>query len=246
MAAAVAGIITIVPMPHAIAFRNRAHEVSRLEAFSDVIFGFAISLLVVSLEAPKSYDELMEMMRGMLPFALCFFIFIDMWFEHHHFFRRYALGDTPTIVLNTVLLFVILFYVYPMRYVLTLAARSFLGQSERLPVDHARTLFTIYGLGFAAVFFLIAALYAHAWQLRDALDLNAVERIDTKESIIDNLATGSIGVLSALLAQTALLPLAGVIYFVIAVPKTLVPWLMGRKRARVSASMPSRTLPTES
>jgi uncharacterized membrane protein len=35
-------------------FRNRAHEVSRIEAFSDVIFGFAVSLLVVSLEAPNN------------------------------------------------------------------------------------------------------------------------------------------------------------------------------------------------
>src|SRR5438132_9711515 len=136
-------------MSDRIAFRNRAHEVSRLEAFSDVIFGFAISLLVVSLEAPKTYEELMEMMRGMLPFALCFFIFIDMWFEHHHFYRRYALSDMPTIAINTVLLFVILFYVYPMRYMLTLAAHAFLGEAERISVEHARTLFTIYGLGFA-------------------------------------------------------------------------------------------------
>lgn len=211
-------------------FRNRAHEVSRLEAFSDVIFGFAISLLVVSLEAPKSYNELMEMMHGMLPFALCFFIFIDMWFEHHHFFRRYALSDTPTIAINTVLLFVILFYVYPMRYVLTLAARSFMGEAQQMPFAQARTLFTIYGLGFAAVFYLLAALYFRAWRLRDSLALDAVERIDTLESIADNLATGSVGILSALLAQTPLVTLAGIIYFLIAVPKTLVPWIMGRKR----------------
>ena len=50
--------------------------------------GFAVSLLVVSLEVPKSYGELMEMMRGFLPFAICFFIFIDIWWEHHDFFRR--------------------------------------------------------------------------------------------------------------------------------------------------------------
>ena len=218
-------------------FRNRAHEVSRLEAFSDVIFGFAISLLVVSLEAPKSYGELMEMMHGMLPFALCFFIFIDMWFEHHHFFRRYALSDTATIALNTILLFVILFYVYPMRYVLTLAAHSFMGEAEHMPLDQARTLFTIYGLGFAAVFFLLAALYYRAWRLRDTLALNAVERIDTLESIADNVGTGAIGILSALLAQTPLVGLAGMIYFVIAVPKTLVPWIMGRKRATASRAL---------
>ncbi|HWS72077.1 MAG TPA: TMEM175 family protein [Thermoanaerobaculia bacterium] len=224
-------------MPHQQEFRNRAHEVSRLEAFSDVIFGFAISLLVVSLEAPKSYEELMEMMHGMLPFALCFFIFIDMWFEHHHFFRRYALTDTPTIAINTVLLFVILFYVYPMRYMLTLAARAFLGEAANMPFDHARTLFTIYGLGFAAVFGLLAALYYRAWLLREKLELNAVERIDTLESIIDNVATGSIGLLSALLAQTPLIVLAGMIYFVIGVPKTLVPMIMRRKRAAVGRAM---------
>lgn len=220
-------------MPLQSEFRNRAHEVSRLEAFSDVIFGFAISLLVVSLEAPKSYEELMEMMHGMLPFALCFFIFIDMWFEHHHFYRRYALSDMPTIAINTVLLFVILFYVYPMRYMLTLAARAFMGEAERLPLDHARTLFTIYGLGFAAVFFLLAALYYRAWLLREKLELNAVERIDTVESIVDNLATGSIGILSTLIAQTPLIALAGFTYFLIGIPKTLVPWIMRRRRARV-------------
>ncbi len=73
-------------MPQTIPFRNRAHEVSRIEAFSDVIFGFAISLLVVSLEAPKTYAHMMEMLHGFLPFAICF-AFIDIWFEHHHFFR---------------------------------------------------------------------------------------------------------------------------------------------------------------
>jgi uncharacterized membrane protein len=233
-------------MPQTIPFRNRAHEVSRIEAFSDVIFGFAISLLVVSLEAPKTYEELMEMMHGMLPFALCFFIFIDMWFEHHHFYRRYALSDMPTIAINTVLLFVILFYVYPMRYMLTLAARAFLGEPQQIPAEHARTLFTIYGVGFAAVFFLLAALYYRAWLVREPLGLNAVERIDTVESIVDNVATGSIGILSAILAQTPLIVFAGMIYFVIGIVKTIVPMVMRRKRARASTSMPPTPLPTGS
>src|SRR6185369_5640086 len=103
-------------MPKVIEFRNRAHEVSRLEAFSDVVFGFAMSLLVVSLEAPKSYHELLETLRGVVPFAFCFFIFIVIWFEHHALFKRYALHDTPMIALNTVLLFVLLVYVYPLKY----------------------------------------------------------------------------------------------------------------------------------
>jgi hypothetical protein len=110
-------------MAHRIEFRKRSHEVSRLEAFSDVIFGFAMSLLVVSLEAPKSHQQLFEMVHGFVPFAICFFLFIDFWHEHYTFFKRYALEDNITIVLNAILLFVILFYVYPLKFMFTLRGR---------------------------------------------------------------------------------------------------------------------------
>ena len=53
-------------------FRWRSGEIARLEAFCDVVFGFAITLLVVSLEVPHTYGELMADMRGFIPFALCF------------------------------------------------------------------------------------------------------------------------------------------------------------------------------
>jgi hypothetical protein len=123
--------ITMSVMARRIAFRYRAHEVTRLEAFSDVIFGFALSLIVVSLEAPKTYGELMETMRGILPFGFCFLIFIGLWLQHHEFFRRYALQDKTTVVLNIALLFVILFYVYPLKFMFVLMARGILGEPVR-------------------------------------------------------------------------------------------------------------------
>ena len=89
-------------------FRLRGTEMSRIDGFSDVVFGFALTLLVVSLEVPKSYTELHELMRGFLPFAINFSLLVTVWYAHYTFFRRYGLHDTGTIALNAMLLFVVL------------------------------------------------------------------------------------------------------------------------------------------
>jgi hypothetical protein len=53
-------------------FRWRAGEITRLESFSDVVFGFALTLLIISLDVPRSYDLLMADLRDFVPFAVCF------------------------------------------------------------------------------------------------------------------------------------------------------------------------------
>ena len=95
---------------------ERRHEISRLEAFSDAVFAFALTLLVVALEVPKSYDELMRIINGFVPFGCCFALLVWIWYEHNLFFRRYGLQDNYTVVLNGMLLFVVLFYVYPLKF----------------------------------------------------------------------------------------------------------------------------------
>ena len=106
------------------AFRMRGHDVLRVEALSDVVFGFALTLLVVSLEVPRTFNQMIDAMRAFPSFAITFLLLITVWRTHYNFFRRYGLHDPRTVRLNTVLLFVILFYVYPLKFLFTIAIDS--------------------------------------------------------------------------------------------------------------------------
>src|SRR5213079_3769770 len=108
-------------------FRWRSHEVSRTEGLSDAVFGFAITLLVVSLEVPRTYGDLMQTMRGFGAFAISFALLFIVWYNQYKFFRRYGLQDNATILLNGGLLFVVIFYVYPLKFVFTLLVKQFMG-----------------------------------------------------------------------------------------------------------------------
>ena len=89
---------------------ERRHDISRLEGFSDAVFAFVLTLLVVSLEVPRSYAKLIELVRGFPSFACCFALLVWIWHEHNMYFRRYGLQDGYTVFLNAVLLFVVMFW----------------------------------------------------------------------------------------------------------------------------------------
>lgn len=183
-------------------FRWRAGEISRLEAFCDVIFGFAITLLVVSLEVPHTYAELMADMRGFLPFAVSFAQLAMIWRTHYRFSRRYGLEDPYTVFLNVVLLFLVLFYVYPLKFVFTLLFSEITGSdaSANMGWHEASVLMRIYAIGFAAVFLLFVLMYAHAYKLRRELGLNAVEALETRFALQENGILALVGVTSFLVA----------------------------------------------
>ncbi len=169
-------------------FRWRSGEITRLEAFCDVIFGFALTLLVVSLEVPHDYAELMAAMRGFVPFAICFSQLVWIWRLHYLFSRRYGLEDGYTVLLNVTLLFVVLFYVYPLKFVFTMLFLQVIGQAPPGSLDayQASVVMRIYAAGFAAVFLLFMLMYAHAYKLRRLIGLTNAEVLETRTSIQSN------------------------------------------------------------
>jgi uncharacterized membrane protein len=196
-------------------FRWRGHEVTRLEGFTDAVFAFAVTLLVVSLEVPKTFPELMDAMHGFVVFGICFTLLAYVWFMHYRFFRRYGLENPWTVALNCALLFFVLFYVYPLKFLFTAAFGN-----QQFTDTEGRVLFGIFGLGYAAVFSVFALLYWHAWRLRTELELDPIETLRTRQSLIDQLVLACFGLFSALLSQVMpprSLEFAGYVYFTVPV-----------------------------
>ncbi len=219
-------------------FDWRGGEVSRLEALSDTVIGFALTLLVVSLEVPQTFDQLLSTMSGFGAFAVCFGLLVVIWYEHYTYFRRYGLQDTFVIVWNTILLFLIVFYVYPLKFLFTLFFNEALGMSFLVtlpggavrPIIEANQLpqlYIIYGIGWTAVWLVFALLYWHALRQAGHLGLSSVERFDTRASLQENLAAAGVGLASILLVAVGATFLAGWIYLLM-FPLT---WALKRRNA---------------
>jgi len=196
---------------------ERRHEISRLEAFSDAAFAFALTLLVVSLEVPRSYADLIRTMRGLPSFACCFALLVWIWSEHNMFFRRYGLHDGVTTFLNSVLMFVVLFYVYPLKFMFDSMFARFVASPELEPMTlpQLARASAIYGLGFFVLFLMFALLYRHASRQRHELQLTPAEVFDVKTFATHHLLSASVGLTSmsvALLAPYELSPIAPTLF----------------------------------
>jgi len=233
-------------------FRWRAEEMTRLEAFTDAVFAFAVTLLVVSLEVPRTFSELIAAMKGFVAFAICFAILVQVWYEHYIFSRRYGLQTLYTVFLNSVLIFVVLFFVYPLKFLFTVLVAGLSGGvlathalEKSLQTSQVPALMVIYSLGFSAVSVVFALLYRNAYSRRHELDLNEYESLRTRYAIYNQLAMTALGLIvavTALLLPVRLSGLSGYLYAFIGVYYWIAGTIQGKQetlaleRTRVQAS----------
>lgn len=233
-------------------FRWRGKDISRIEGLSDAVFAFAVTLLVVSLEAPKTFGQLRHLMHGFVSFGVCFALLLMIWHSQYIFFRRYALDDKRTFLLNAALLFVVAFYVYPLKFLFTVLTDGLTGYRD---VDAAgktimamqgqdwRPLMLIYSAGFIALYTLFALLYLHAWSKRHDLELNELEIYATRGVVSENLLMIGIGIVALVLALLNSPTFSGLTYALIGPVMGIFGSWQARGRKRIVAAMEASPSP---
>jgi uncharacterized membrane protein len=230
-------------------FRWRGAEIARIEGLSDAVFAFAVTLLVVSLEVPKTFNELRLIIRGFFPFAICFALLMQVWHEQYRYFRRYNLQDAASTVLNCILLFLVLFYVYPLKFLFTLLVSAWMGFGTQVELPGGRLepmieqhqipqLMAIFSGGYLAVSCIFILLFWHALRMRGKLELNASEVFDTRVSIgaaAINAFTSAASLMVALLAAPEIAGRATILYPILLAPGfTIFYSVMGSRKRRLT------------
>jgi uncharacterized membrane protein len=94
---------------------------ARLEAFSDGVFGFAITLLVLGVQVPilRTVSDpelrvaLIQALSQLVPYLTSFATIGIIWLNHHAMFAPVERVEDRTLMLNLLLLLVVTFIPYP-------------------------------------------------------------------------------------------------------------------------------------
>jgi len=115
----------------------------RLEAFSDLVFGFSLSVLATRLDIPAEPSQIFEATRWST-FIITFAIICILWLAHYKIFRHLFVPQIPDVIINFIFLLGIA--------VLPYAVQTFLRFTGH------RDSITLYFGDFALVFAALATL----------------------------------------------------------------------------------------
>jgi len=220
-------------------FRQRGIEMTRLETFVDAAFAFAVTLLVVGGgdSVPSNSEELRLALNQVPAFAASFANIMLFWYAHHKWSRQFGLDDMKSVLISLALIFVVLIYVYPLKATYS-GAISFFSNGYFEPFfevnsfEELRSLFLVFGTGYAALSSTIVLLYLHALSIADQLSLNELERFDSATEYVYWIINAVVAIISVVLSVTLpdrFIVISGVFYSVFGV---VLPWY-GIRRGRL-------------
>lgn len=130
--------------------------IHRLEAFSDIVIGFSLAQLALSLAIPKNGAAgLLQNPAPLIAFAITFVLVCGMWWAHHRLFVHYFVPIPAMVVLNFTTLAGVSFAVYSVQLM--------------LHAGHTSLDFAFYEWSLSAVYVLLAVQYFYGWTVRRKL-----------------------------------------------------------------------------
>lgn len=235
-------------------FFERGHQVTRLEAFVDAAFAFAVTLLAISIdEVPGNQAELIAALKGVPAFALSFLVIAMFWYDHNQWSRRFGLDDGPTIVLSLVFVGLILVYVYPLKLLFSsmwawLTGGWLPSEYQISQTADLQLMFYLYGVAFASLGLVLFGLRVHALRRAERIGLDALERLLLRREVLGSLFLPLIALIS--IALTVGLGnnqpgwrygLPGMIYWLLFAQFLMRFWRQGEERQlRARLGLPQR------
>jgi uncharacterized membrane protein len=186
------------------------HTVHRLEAFSDIVIGFCLAQLGLSLVLPKSSVDMFAVWESTTFFISAFILIAVLWWLHHRTFSAFFVLNIPMIVLNFGVLCCLILTLYFLESVEHVAG---LGQNP------AR-FFALFVFSFAFVYALVGIMLLIGLVARHA-ELPATEirwAIGQLTSILMAVLFGLIAGTYAALSP----PVADIAYATVALSITIV------------------------
>lgn len=195
----------------------RGGDTTRLEAFVDAAFAFAVTLLVISGDhLPESLDDLLRALKNLPAFAASFVMVAMFWYAHVRWARQYRMDGLAATLLSLLLVFLVLVYVYPLRLLFGTFFSWITGGWVPMPLrdvrgaDDVLLMFVAYGIAFASTSACIAGLYQLAWRARHRLALEGEAAAAAAGQVASHVFFVVVAVISVLL--------------VIALPAKPSPW----------------------
>jgi uncharacterized membrane protein len=180
---------------------------ARIEAFSDGVFGFAITLLVLGVQVPmlKTANDaelriaLLQELSQLVPYVTSFATIGIIWLNHHAMFHSVERVEHTTLTLNLLLLLVVTFIPYP---------TAVLNRYGAMPSSAF-----LYGCTLTALGFAYSLLWLHI--ARSGLSSVRTDSKQARKRFRRNLA-GSVTYPAATLMALFYPRVSSVIYFVVA------------------------------
>lgn len=155
----------------------RGESPSRLDNLTDAVFGIAVTLLIFNLSSPNSLEDLIVFTKTLPAFLISIGFLILIWQEHVRFSEIYTLRGSWLVFLNSLFIALIIFYVYPLRFLTLFLTNLIFGTDISIQISPVQIpdLMIYYGSIAFALYFLLFWFYFIAIKRKELLGLNPYE-----------------------------------------------------------------------